>query len=218
MAICVMLRRDQLVCVRTQATRRRWRARRGWQWEVARREPQSARCRVQSRSGRSLPISAFSLIASAPGPRLDLPSRHSILLAMMYRSTFKSVVRRVANAAGIDIHRIAPKAEGRRIYCAEDYPVNSVPRWGHGKPPHPQIAAILNRQRQEYSALLRQLSVYARILVSVPQESSSQSLAPFWNNGFFEGMDAAALVGMLGQNSIRGDRVWELNKVRTICY
>jgi hypothetical protein len=70
----------------------------------------------------------------------------------------RRAVRRAANAVGIDVHRFS-KAGGCGNYHVDDYyPVDLIPRWGHGKPPHPQITAILNQQREEFLAVLRQLS------------------------------------------------------------
>ena len=66
-----------------------------------------------------------------------------------------------------------------------------------GKPPHPQIAEILNQQRSDFSALLRRISQCSGVLASVPLEGNPDSKIPFWRNGGFENLDAAALVGML---------------------
>jgi hypothetical protein len=68
---------------------------------------------------------------------------------------------------------------------------------GSWKTAHPQITAILNQQREEFLAVLRQLSPCCGLLASIPQESTPNSLTPFWKNDFFESLDAAALVGML---------------------
>ena len=109
----------------------------------------------------------------------------------------RTAVRCAANAIGFDVHRFS-KAGGRGNYHVDDYyPVDLIPRWGHGKPPHPQITAILNQQREEFLAVLRQLSACCGLLASIPEESTANSVTPFWKNAFFESLDAAALVGML---------------------
>ena len=60
-----------------------------------------------------------------------------------------------------------------------------------------RAAAIRNQQREEFSAVLCQLSPCCSLLASIPQESTPNSLTPFWKNDFFESLDAAALIGML---------------------
>ena len=108
----------------------------------------------------------------------------------------KKTVRHAANAAGIDIHKDLGTG-WRWSYNVDDYyPVDPIPRWGHGTP-HPQIAEILNRQRSDFSALLRRFSQCSGVLASVPLEGDPDSKIPLWRNGGFENFDAAALVGML---------------------
>src|ERR1035437_8168858 len=109
----------------------------------------------------------------------------------------KRTLRRAANAVGIDIHKYS-KTEWRWSYHIDDYySVDPIPRWGHGKPPHPQITTILSQQRSDIAALLHQFSQCSSILRSVELEGSSNSTNPYWKNGWFENFDAAALLGML---------------------
>lgn len=113
----------------------------------------------------------------------------------------QKTIRHAANAAGIDIHKYSG-TEWRWSYNVDDYyPVDPVSRWGHGKPPHPQIAEILNQQRGDFSALLGRFSQCSGVLTSVPLEGNPESKIPFWRNGGFENLDAAALVGMLVSNA-----------------
>lgn len=113
----------------------------------------------------------------------------------------KSAIRSAANAFGIDIHTYS-RREWRWSYDVDDYyPVDPTPRWGYGRPPHPQITEILNLRRGDISALLHRFSQYTDILASVPQEGHPNSKLPFWKNRWFENFDAAALVGMLLHNS-----------------
>ena len=109
----------------------------------------------------------------------------------------KQTIRRAANTFRFDIHRYS-RAEWRWSYDVSDYyPVNPTVRWGYGKPPHPQLWEILNRRRNDYCAIIDQLTEHAEILASVPLESNANSGTPFWKNGWFENFDAAALVGLL---------------------
>jgi len=109
----------------------------------------------------------------------------------------KKTVQQAANAAGINIGKY-PGTEWRWSYDVDDYyPVDPIPRWGHGKPPHPQISEILHQQRSDFSALLHRFSQCSGVLASVPLEGDPDSKIPFWRNGGFENPDAVALVGML---------------------
>ena len=94
------------------------------------------------------------------------------------------------------------ESEWRWSYSVDDYnPVDPIPRWGHGKPPHPQITEILNQRRSDISALLRRFSQCSGGLDLVPLEGDPDKEMPFWRNGGFENLDAAALVGMLVSNA-----------------
>jgi hypothetical protein len=65
-----------------------------------------------------------------------------------------------------------------------EYPVNSIPRYGHGKPFHPQIADILARRRDVYTQTLQELQAKAGSF-------------SFERNEFLALMDAFLLYGML---------------------
>lgn len=108
-------------------------------------------------------------------------------------------IQRAAHAVGLEIHRY-PKKKWQWSYApfVEDfYPVDPIPRWGYGKPPHSQITDILNQRRSEFSAILRRLSRCTEVLASVPLDGDPHSITPYWNNSWFGNLDGAALVAML---------------------
>lgn len=80
-----------------------------------------------------------------------------------------------------------------------EYPIDSRPRYGHGKPPHPALYRIIDRNRSAYKGLLSQFlrfkKDYARIAET--QTSDSGSPDPYWFNDWFSGLDAAALYAFL---------------------
>lgn len=104
-------------------------------------------------------------------------------------------IRRAANAVNVEIHRYKPWQWSCSV--EEYYPVTPVPRWGHGKPVHPQISEILDSRRNDISALLGRMSQLSGILNTVPVEGNSNSEMPFWKNGAFPYLDGAALITML---------------------
>jgi hypothetical protein len=106
------------------------------------------------------------------------------------------MLRRAAGVVGVDVFR--HKAGGWHWSHTADsyYPVIPKSRWGHGKPPHPQIQALLCSRRDRFSELLGQMKSAQFILAEVPAKTTDVSL-PWWDNSFFSSLDASALVGML---------------------
>lgn len=104
--------------------------------------------------------------------------------------------RRIANKLGFDVHKHS-SSNWRWSHDVEDYyPVDPTPRWGHGKPVHPEIQAVLDAQRGAISCLLSELANF-RQLLSCIQNGSHDNQWPSWTNGWFRDFDAAALVTFL---------------------
>jgi hypothetical protein len=71
-------------------------------------------------------------------------------------------------------------------------------RWGHGAAAHPQLLAVLERDRGGYERLLAEIECHGDVLRSIRQEHDpSNALAPCWNNIWFTALDAAMLVSFL---------------------
>jgi len=87
--------------------------------------------------------------------------------------------------------------DGRAFPLYLDYPVDSASRYGWGKPPHPQIQAILERGRSRYADTLHHLLRYADDLLRIPRDMPGDLLEPFWNNESLPALDGAALYGLL---------------------
>jgi len=81
---------------------------------------------------------------------------------------------------------------------AFDYPVNPVPRYGHGKNVHQGLLQILNRRRDNYIELMGQFAGlrndYSRIAVTESQAADDGQ--PYWKNTFVIGLDAVSLYCM----------------------
>lgn len=75
-----------------------------------------------------------------------------------------------------------------------EYPVNSVPRYGYGKPPHKRLYDIINRNRNFYRSNLSAFQQYTdklkEIQVSLKDPCSTE---PLWSNNFLSGLDAMSL-------------------------
>lgn len=81
-----------------------------------------------------------------------------------------------------------------------DYPVRSRPRYGYGRPPHPQLAELLERSRARYEQVLLSFSRYGPKLAQIPQEADDPSI-PVWNSRFTSGLDAVAIYGFIAERS-----------------
>ena len=79
-----------------------------------------------------------------------------------------------------------------------DYPVKVSPRYGYGKPPHPQISQILESGRTQFATRLTRFSKLIDFLSEIPDEPPANPIEPCWGRQrFFNSLDAVALCGML---------------------
>ena len=76
------------------------------------------------------------------------------------------------------------------------YPVDLIPRWGYGKPPHERISAFLDQWRSDYERTLATFAGLRETWAEIPMDQAGPG-SPFWTNGWFNPMDAAVLMGMI---------------------
>jgi predicted O-methyltransferase YrrM len=81
-----------------------------------------------------------------------------------------------------------------------DYPVTPQPRWGFGKPPHPELAEILGRNREAYRQTLESFLQFQEGLIKIPRTATADSAEPCWVNQWLPPPDEAALYCLLGLN------------------
>lgn len=79
----------------------------------------------------------------------------------------------------------------RAIYV--DYAPNPVPRYGHGKPPHPELFALVDARRDDYKALLTRFGDFETGLSLISASPPSDPVEPYWCNGWIGGTNAIAL-------------------------
>jgi len=82
-----------------------------------------------------------------------------------------------------------------------DYPVKAIPRYGNGKPPHPKLYEIINKNRNAYKRALKSFLSFKEYLLKIPTESADNSQEPSWINGWLPGLDAVALYSILCLNN-----------------
>lgn len=77
-----------------------------------------------------------------------------------------------------------------------DYAINSRPRYGYGKPAHPQILALLESGRSRYTERLTEFCGLREPLRQIYVDSFD-AREPYWGQSWFTTLDAVALYGML---------------------
>lgn len=81
-----------------------------------------------------------------------------------------------------------------------EYKVDFKPRYGHGKPAHPQLYRIINNNRSRYGALLIDFLQYKEVYHSIKKTGEEKNEnAPAWNNGFLPGLDIISLYGLISK-------------------
>jgi len=84
-----------------------------------------------------------------------------------------------------------------------EYPVKQEPRYGYGKPPHPKLYELINRNREVYKQNLQSFLNYRDDFIRIKLQASPGSTEPAWQNGYLPGLDAVALYALLCMNRSR---------------
>lgn len=82
-----------------------------------------------------------------------------------------------------------------------DYPVKPTPRYGYGKPPHPKLYEIINKNRIAYKNILESFLGFKEYFLQIPAESASDTQEPSWINKWLPGLDSVALYSLLCLNN-----------------
>jgi predicted O-methyltransferase YrrM len=80
-----------------------------------------------------------------------------------------------------------------------DYPVHPVPRYGYGKPPHPELYAMFAAERDQYRERLRGCLLFQEQLLRIPLRQPRESTEPSWINKWLEGLDTLVLYGLVAE-------------------
>src|SRR5579883_818012 len=84
-----------------------------------------------------------------------------------------------------------------------EYPITPQPRYGYGKPPHPELHALIEAGRADYAARLREFTAVEPLARAIAQRQAggnaagSDAIEPDFFNTYFHGLDAIALLGFL---------------------
>ncbi len=78
-----------------------------------------------------------------------------------------------------------------------NYPPKPVPRYGYGKPPHPQLEQVLAAGRQNYRQTLNAFLGLETDLLRIPLRAPKHSPEPCWINKWLDALDTLALYGLV---------------------
>ena len=82
-----------------------------------------------------------------------------------------------------------------------DFVPEPRPRWGHGRPPQPELVAWLERERDAYRERLVEIAAFRELLQRIPAHGTPETGEPYWINDFMPGLDAAALYTFVARRS-----------------
>jgi hypothetical protein len=78
--------------------------------------------------------------------------------------------------------------------------VDNSPRYGHGKPAHPELLHIIEKQEEQYTRLLNASIQYHEKLWQIKDSTDETNTKnPVWNNGFLPGLDILMLYTLISE-------------------
>jgi hypothetical protein len=92
---------------------------------------------------------------------------------------------------------------GLPVISQSEYPVDSYPRYGYGRPAHPQLLERIESGRARYAERLRGFLALKEQLARIPKASSRDPARPAWMDPYLPGLDLVALYGLLAQENPR---------------
>jgi len=83
-------------------------------------------------------------------------------------------------------------------YVNLDYPptVENAPRYGHGRPSHPGLEALISAHEPRYAAAVRGIMRYADELAQI-EVNAADPRQPSWVNGMISGLDGASFYAFM---------------------
>lgn len=100
------------------------------------------------------------------------------------------------------LHGLVLSAFGLRRPIFVDHRVRPVPRFGYDRPEHPEITALIEKNRASYAELLTGFTAHADHLATIPSQPGAGA-GPHWHNGWLPGPDALALYGLVTAHNPR---------------
>jgi hypothetical protein len=89
-----------------------------------------------------------------------------------------------------------------QVHCPYlEYPLRPEPRYGYGKPPHPRLYEVIDRNRAAYRRTLESFLGLRQQFLAVPLEVPVDSPEPCWINDWIAALDSVALFSLLCLNN-----------------
>jgi hypothetical protein len=100
---------------------------------------------------------------------------------------------RIAHA----LQRLADRVDGQTRIALDYVPsAVSAPRYGWGRPPHPDLVRLLDQYRDDYAKAVNGLLPFVPDLAKISLDEQVDDPL-FWRNGYCSGLDAASIYGFL---------------------
>jgi hypothetical protein len=114
----------------------------------------------------------------------------------------KATLRRLADGHGflsvlLNLRRLADGYQP--IFL--DYRVEPVPRFGYGKPAHPELTRILASNEAQYGKMLSRFLSLSEGMLRIPLAAPRASPEPGWRHDWLDGLDTFALYGFVATAS-----------------
>jgi predicted O-methyltransferase YrrM len=117
-----------------------------------------------------------------------------------------SAAQSVRTTLGRLAERTAAAITGRH-YLALEYPpaASDAPRWGHGKPPHPELTALFAAREDVYAHNIATIVGLRDDLAKIDDHRAGapDSREPVWNPGNLPGLDGASIYAFIRDRAPR---------------
>ncbi|MGI5240521.1 class I SAM-dependent methyltransferase [Dactylosporangium sp. CA-139066] len=101
------------------------------------------------------------------------------------------------------LHGAVLSAFGLRRPMFVDHLGDPQPRYGYGRPVHPQLAARFAEGKDRYRAHLSAFRAHLDAFRAIPLQAELTDPTPYWGNGWLPPLDALALTGFLAETNPR---------------
>jgi hypothetical protein len=79
-----------------------------------------------------------------------------------------------------------------------EYKVDFKPRYGHGKPAHPELFKIIESGREKYREIISRILPLKEKIWEIKDSKNETSIPePLWNNGYLPGLDIVSLYSVI---------------------
>lgn len=97
------------------------------------------------------------------------------------------------------LKNLAKTLSGKYQTLHFEYKTEFKPRWSNTKG-HPRLKEVISQSDAAYKIQLENTLLKSELILSIPKSSENKSIdSPFWNNGFFPGLDVIMLLHFISE-------------------